>query len=147
MAADTAIQIPPRLAPWPKDIPWIVRAWTFAVAWCELLWLDILGLIGFRVMRRFIAETPISPTARSYDVLGLVRFAVRDACIFYFKDVHCLQRSSAVARMLRRRGLPATLVIGYLPLPVMSHAWVELDGNIVWDHIHQHEHYRVIDRV
>jgi hypothetical protein len=37
------------------------------------------------------------------------------------------------ARLLRRRGFDAEVVIGCRPEPFFSHAWVELDGRVVND--------------
>jgi hypothetical protein len=71
---------------------------------------------------------------------------MRTACLYYFKPAMCLQRSAVVTRLLRRRGIAAQLVIGCLPAPIASHAWVEVAGQVVSDHRPGLEHYRVIDR-
>lgn len=136
-----------RLAPWPADISLPVAARVMVCAWFELLWLDLCGLTGFRAIHRAVARTRVSASPAKYDALRLVRFAVRDVCLVYFKQVHCLQRSAAVVRMLRRRGVAATLVIGCQAVPVASHAWVEVDGRVVWDGMISLPHYRVIDRL
>jgi hypothetical protein len=56
--------------------------------------------------------------------------ALELALTLYPRRVWCLQRSSAAARILRRSGYPAQLVIGYSPDPFMSHAWVEIGTSI-----------------
>jgi Transglutaminase-like superfamily len=56
--------------------------------------------------------------------------AVEIATCLYFKPVLCLQRSVCAVRMLRRRGVPARLVIGYRPAPFFSHAWVDVAGRV-----------------
>ena len=44
-------------------------------------------------------------------------------------DSRCLVRALTVTRLLARRGLPNTLVIGVRSTPdFVAHAWVELDG-------------------
>jgi hypothetical protein len=44
-------------------------------------------------------------------------------------DSRCLTRSLVVTRVLARRGIGASLVIGVAPAPnFAAHAWVELDG-------------------
>lgn len=44
-------------------------------------------------------------------------------------DTRCLTRSVVLVRMLARRGMDATLVIGARSQPEFTaHAWVELDG-------------------
>ena len=58
--------------------------------------------------------------------------AVLLATCFYWKPVLCLQRAVCTVRMLRRHGIAARLVIGYRPSPFFSHAWVEVDGRVVY---------------
>jgi len=48
--------------------------------------------------------------------------------------------------MLRRRGVNATLVIGYRSLPISCHAWVEHDGTVVWDSRSDLPSFHVLDR-
>jgi hypothetical protein len=44
-------------------------------------------------------------------------------------DTRCLTRSLVLVRLLGRRGIPTTLIIGVQAAPEFSaHAWVELDG-------------------
>jgi len=58
--------------------------------------------------------------------------AVLLATCFYWKPVLCLQRAVCTVRLLRRHGIQARLVIGYRPSPFFSHAWVEVDGRVVY---------------
>jgi hypothetical protein len=68
------------------------------------------------------------------------------ACIFYFKEVHCLQRSAAAACLLRNHGIPAEMVIGVQQLPFRAHAWVEVEGCVVNDKPYMSEMYAVLSR-
>ena len=68
------------------------------------------------------------------------------ACVFYFKRVFCLQRSAATTLLLRRHGLNAELVIGAKLLPFRSHAWVELNGQVINDRPYMHTIYQVLER-
>lgn len=136
-----------RLSPWPRTIPLHSRVMAFAGAMANLIWLDVCGLAGFRSTQAAVKRVGVATTPSSYDALALVRVAVRDACVFYVKPVHCLQRSAAVTRMLRRRGIQARLIIGCRPAPVASHAWVEVDGKVVWDYMDGLSHFVVIDRL
>lgn len=68
------------------------------------------------------------------------------ACVFYFKRVLCLQRSAATVILLRRRGWPATMIIGAQLLPFQSHAWVEVQNRIVNDKPYISELFQVLER-
>jgi hypothetical protein len=59
--------------------------------------------------------------------------ALRALAPFYWKPIRCLQRSIVTARVMRDRGIAAEVVIGYIPSPFASHAWVEVDGRIAND--------------
>jgi hypothetical protein len=72
--------------------------------------------------------------------------AVDMACIWYWKEALCLQRSAATACLLKRLGIPAQLVIGAQQLPFKAHAWVEVDGRVVNDKPYTPEMYAVLDR-
>jgi hypothetical protein len=107
-------------------------AWLVCSALYELLryegivWLRGPGCIRRQLSRQATAETPASrETERT------ICDAVLLATCLYWKPVLCLQRSVCTVRLLRRYGVVARLVIGYRPVPFLSHAWVEVDGRIV----------------
>ena len=58
--------------------------------------------------------------------------AVLLATCFYWKPVLCLQRAVCNVRLLRKHGINARLVIGYRPSPFFSHAWVEVNGRVLY---------------
>jgi hypothetical protein len=68
------------------------------------------------------------------------------ACVFYVKEVLCLQRSAATTCLLRRHGVPAELVIGAQHTPFRAHAWVEVDGRVINDKPYVPDIYAVVDR-
>ena len=72
--------------------------------------------------------------------------AVDMACIWYWREALCLQRSAATACLLRRQGIYAQMVIGAQQLPFRAHAWVEVDGRVVNDKPYICEMYAVLDR-
>jgi len=72
--------------------------------------------------------------------------AVDLACIWYWKQVLCLQRSAATVCLLRDNGVFAELVIGAQHLPFRAHAWVEVQGRTVNDKSYTSEIYAVLDR-
>lgn len=57
-----------------------------------------------------------------------VLLAVDVACRLYWKRVWCLQRASVSRDLLQRLGIPARIVIGFRPVPLALHAWVEVEG-------------------
>jgi hypothetical protein len=88
-------------------------------------------------------------TSRAASIPGAVEricAAVDMACIWYWKEVLCLQRSAVTACMLKRYGVPAQMVIGAQQVPFQAHAWVEVNGNVVNDKSYMPEMYAVIDR-
>jgi hypothetical protein len=132
-----------------RETPSTIRSrlpFTLSLLW-EFLLYDCAVLLGFPVVRALVRGNP-TRRHRSISVgeVAAIGEAVRDACVVYFKPALCLQRSSAVTRLLRRRGAAAQLVIGTRQGPVKSHAWVELDGAIVSDAITGQEFYQVLER-
>jgi hypothetical protein len=73
--------------------------------------------------------------------------AINTACVLYFKQVECLQRSAALVCLLRQLGTPAKLVIGAQQLPFRAHAWVEVNGVVVNDSPPSVQLYGVLDRL
>ena len=72
--------------------------------------------------------------------------AVDLACVFYPKQIFCLQRSAVTVILLRRYKIQAEMVIGAQLLPFKSHAWVEVDGIVVNDKPYMREIYAVLER-
>jgi hypothetical protein len=125
-----------------------MRAKLTAMAFGELLYLDVIGLRGFHAVKRCVSRTRPAPPSSSCSTstVTTVVSAMKLACAFYFKKPQCLQRSAVVTRMLRRHGVDAQLVIGcHLP-PLKAHAWVEVAGEVVSDREDGLEYYRVLDR-
>jgi hypothetical protein len=82
----------------------------------------------------------------SEDVVQKICSAVDLACIWYWKEVLCLQRSAATACLLKQNGVSAQLFIGAQRIPFRAHAWVEVDGRVVNDKPYMREVYTVLDR-
>lgn len=68
------------------------------------------------------------------------------ACVFYFKEVRCLQRSAVATRLLRKYGIESEMVIGVQHVPFRAHAWVEMGGICVNDKPYVPQMYSVLDR-
>jgi hypothetical protein len=116
-------------------------------AWVTLAIVDVARLRGFARVRRLVERTPTIARMRPASTIADIVWAVDEACVWYVKRAACLQRSVAAARMLRRRGHRATLVIGCRPIPFESHAWVEVDGAVVNDRPQYQKAFAVLDRV
>jgi hypothetical protein len=93
------------------------------------------GLAGFPVSERKLADPRQVCAAMAW------------ATALYWKPVQCLQRSVALARLLRRNGWYGRLIIGFRAMPFVSHAWVELDGVIVNDTQTYRRRLRVLETV
>ena len=85
------------------------------------------GRILSQLKRQSIAAQP-----KSKELEKAICDAVHLATCFYWKPVLCLQRAVCTVRLLRRHGIFARLVIGYRPSPFLSHAWVEVEGRVVY---------------
>ena len=85
------------------------------------------GRILSQLKRQFISAQP-----GSAELEKAICDAVLLATCFYWKPVLCLQRAVCTVRLLRRHGINARLVIGYRPSPFFSHAWVEVEGRVVY---------------
>lgn len=85
------------------------------------------------------------PRHQHHSVQEICR-AIDMACVWYWKEVLCLQRSAATVCLLRSRGVPAQLAIGAQPMPFTAHAWVEINGRVVNDKAYVSEVYSVLDR-
>ena len=102
-------------------------------AWCELARFDLLRALSTGSTLCLRRVTPGRQKAPDAELTIAVCNAVTTAACLYWKPVMCLQRSVCAARLLRARGVPARLVIGYRPDPFLSHAWVEVDDRVVND--------------
>lgn len=58
---------------------------------------------------------------------------VQAAALYYRPGARCLPQAIAIARLLRRRGYPVSLVIAVRRFPFAAHAWVECDGQVLSD--------------
>jgi transglutaminase superfamily protein len=92
----------------------------------------VLSLLGSgRILSQLRRQSVRAQTA-SADLEKKICDAVLLATCFYWKPVLCLQRAVCTVRLLRKNGVNARLVIGYRPSPFFSHAWVEVDGRVLY---------------
>ena len=83
---------------------------------------------------------------RSPASLDALNHAIDLACVFYFKQVLCLQRSAATTLLLRRYGHAAEMVFGVQLVPFKSHAWVEVNAQVVNDKPYVRDIYGELER-
>jgi hypothetical protein len=69
------------------------------------------------------------------------------AQMYYPKKAMCLQHSAVVTCLLRRRGVPAEMILAAQEFPPKGHAWVEVAGRVVNDSPSVKDHHRVLRRV
>jgi hypothetical protein len=72
--------------------------------------------------------------------------AIDMACIWYWKEVRCLQRSAATVALLRAHGIHCRLTIGVQQMPFKAHAWVEVDDRVVNDKPYMREIYAILEQ-
>jgi hypothetical protein len=101
------------------------------VIWRLALFDAMLALRGFRSIYQDLSRHGLAARPRQMELENAICRAVTQVCSFYWKPVLCLQRSAVTASLLRTYGIDATVVIGYKPAPLFSHAWVEVEGRVV----------------
>ena len=95
---------------------------------------DVLAKIGYSALRRQMNKAvDFKPRTYTQDTFAPLVVAVNRASRYYPKTPKCLQRSIALASMLRKRGIAADLQIGVQNSPFRSHAWVEVAGMVIND--------------
>jgi hypothetical protein len=100
----------------------------------------------FASMHESVRSCEVSGGERCSATQADILRAIDLAAVFYFKEVKCLQRSVVTARLLRRHGFPAEMVIGVQQVPFYAHAWVELEGTVLSDKPYVSQMYAVIER-
>jgi hypothetical protein len=110
-----------------KHISLVLQALYEIVRYDAVLCLRGSGRTLQQVSRQSIAAKP-----PSRELEQAICEAVLLATCLYWKPVLCLQRSVCTARLLRKHGLSARMVIGYRPAPFFAHAWVEVEGRVVY---------------
>ena len=89
--------------------------------WLLLLYFDcLMRLGGFARVHEAVRREKLTPKPNMHDRDHELSRAVDLACVLYFKPVLCLQRSAALALLLRRHGIEAEMVIGAQLLPFLS---------------------------
>ena len=116
-------------------------------AYLKLIRFDLyLARGNFAVLYDKVRKHPVEKTTPPPDSVERICSAVDMACIWYWKEALCLQRSAATSCLLKSCGIFAQLVIGAQQMPFKAHAWVEVNGRVVNDKTYVPEMYAVLDR-
>ena len=116
-------------------------------AYWKLIYFDLYLARGtFSALYEKVRHSEIGRQATVIDATEKICAAVDMACIWYWKQVLCLQRSAATACLLRGRGVPARMIVGAQQVPFKAHAWVEVEGKVVNDKPYMREMYAVLDQ-
>lgn len=116
-------------------------------AYQQLIYFDLFLARGnFSALYKKVSEYSIGQAPKCPGATEKVCAAVDMACIWYWKEVLCLQRSAATTCLLRRHGVPAQMMIGAQQTPFKAHAWVEVNGRVVNDKPYMREMYAVLDQ-
>jgi hypothetical protein len=125
----------------------VTYLWMVSEGMFSLALFDVMTRFGFQRVHAFTRGRAVAERTPAGDVAERACAAAEEACIWYWKRVYCLQRSTVLTWMLRRRGVRGELIIGYRPIPVDSHAWVEVAGVVLNDRPQYQRAYRVLDRL
>ena len=68
------------------------------------------------------------------------------ACVWYWKEVLCLQRAAAITCLMRKHGFNAELILGAQRMPFAAHAWVEVDHGVVGERSRVPAGFAILDR-
>ncbi len=116
-------------------------------AYLSLIRFDLCLVRGnFETLYDRVRKCPTRNKSGSPDSVERICSAVDMACIWYWKEALCLQRSAATTCLLRKYGVSAHLVIGAQQMPFKAHAWVEVDGKVVNDKHYVREMYGILTR-
>ena len=116
-------------------------------AYGKLILFDLyLARGNFEALYDKVRHCPVSKDRAAPDAAARICSAMDMACIWYWKEARCLQRSAATACLLKQYGVRAQMIIGAQQLPFKAHAWVEVDGRVVNDKPYMREMYGVLDQ-
>src|SRR5258708_8926885 len=112
-----------------------------------LITYDVLNkLTSFSRIHKMVGSWPVAKRSGDDDSIKRVSTAVNYACIWYPKQVLCLQCAFVTTYLLRKKGILAHMILGAQKLPFKAHAWVEVDGRAINERSNVQATYAVCDR-
>jgi hypothetical protein len=120
-------------APLPKPTRFAVFRAFLALALFDL----VLSIKSLKSLCRLVSKWLVASRSQPHDseMISATCRAVERACVWYPKKAVCLQRSAVTTCLLRSLGFRAAMVVAARVMPMQAHAWVEVDGAVVNDHI------------
>jgi hypothetical protein len=119
----------------------------FLKALFGLLAYDIFNIFRpFRALYSYARKFKVAAVPAGHHTTDHICTAINYACAWYPKQARCLQRSFVTARLLRKYGIAAEIVLGAQKLPFSAHAWVEVNGRVVNESSNVQLTYSVWDR-
>jgi len=108
----------------------------------------LLRFRGFEALIKRVEAWPIAePHTTDPNICRRVCAAVNRAQVYYPKKAMCLQHSAVVTCLLRRKAVPAQMVLAAQEFPPKAHAWVEVAGAVVNDFKQVKTRYRELKRI
>jgi hypothetical protein len=108
----------------------------------------LLKFAGFQSLIKRVERWPTAePRTIDREICRRVRAMVDRAQMYYPKKAMCLQHSAVVTCLLRRRGVPAEMVLAAQQFPPKGHAWTEVRGEVVNDYPSVKVKYRELRRM
>ncbi len=128
-------------APRPKPRPTTVLYALLGLAAFDF----VLTLFSLKSLCSVVRTWPLRKSSTvDRDAIGRTCSAVEKACVWYPKQALCLQRSAVTTCLLRACGIPARMTIGARPMPLLAHAWVEVEGAVVNDWVQVKSFYSAL---
>jgi len=118
-------------------------------AFIALLAFDLLlKFRGFQSLINKVEHWPIAePRTTDLQTCRHVRAMVDRAQMYYPKKAMCLQHSAVLTCLLRRRGVPAEMILAAQEFPPKGHAWAEVQGEVVNDVQSVKHSHRILRRL
>jgi transglutaminase superfamily protein len=123
-----------------------MRSLVLQAYWKLFLFDRYLSRGNFTDLYAKVHNYPVKRDIPLHDAVERICSAIDMACIWYWKEAFCLQRSAAAVCLLKQYGVHAQMVIGAQQMPFRAHAWVEVDGRVLDDKAYTPEMYAVLDR-
>ncbi len=96
----------------------------------------LLSVASLKILCRWVKRWAVGQRQNGdADLIGKVCTAVERACVWYPKKAVCLQRSAVTVCLLKSHGVAAQMIVGARVMPMVSHAWVEVNGSVINDHV------------